>query len=208
MARRSEHDHDELRQMVLDAARKTVDEAGLSALSARGLATAVGYSVGTLYNLFDNLDHIVLTLNGATLQALHTRLTEVQMAAKADKVEPIVAITRLAGAYIEFASASPHLWQAMFSHRLPPGMAMPPAYDALIADVFRLVESVLAPLFTKGAEAECSRSARILWAGIHGMLALNADGKLNLIGGDLHGLARDLIHRYLAGLDADMAKAA
>ena len=35
-------------QMVLDAARKTVDEAGLSALSARGLATAVGYSVVAL----------------------------------------------------------------------------------------------------------------------------------------------------------------
>lgn len=208
MARRSEHDHDELRQMVLDAARNTVASAGLSALSARGLATAVGYSVGTLYNLFENLDHIVLTMNGETLTKLHAKLTEVQGACRAEKIEPLSAVCRLADAYIDFAAGSPHLWQAMFSHRLPAGMVMPPAYDALIADVFRLVESVLAPLFAHGQEAECSRSARILWAGVHGMLALNADGKLNLIGGDLHGLSRDLIHRYLAGLRVDMAKAA
>ena len=44
-------------------------------------------------------------------------------------------------------------------------------------------------------------SARILWAGLHGLVSLGVEGKLSLVSADsVETMARDLIRRYLAGL--------
>jgi AcrR family transcriptional regulator len=60
MARRSDHSRDELYNLAMTAARDIVRREGMAALTARGLATAIGYSPGTLYNLFDSLDELAL----------------------------------------------------------------------------------------------------------------------------------------------------
>ena len=66
--------------MAMSSARGIVQQEGLRALTARSLAAAIGYSPGTLYNLFENLDELALHVNASTLDALHaeyaTRTTE------------------------------------------------------------------------------------------------------------------------------------
>ena len=42
-------------------ARGIVAENGLSALTARKVAQAIGYSPGTLYNVFDDLDDLIVS---------------------------------------------------------------------------------------------------------------------------------------------------
>lgn len=67
MARRPDHSRDELYALAMNAARGIVERDGIRGLTARNIATAIGYSPGTLYNLFDNLDDLALQINGATL---------------------------------------------------------------------------------------------------------------------------------------------
>ena len=60
MGRRADHSRDELFEMALSAAREIAEEDGLGGLTARRIAAKIGYSAGTLYNLFDDLDDLAL----------------------------------------------------------------------------------------------------------------------------------------------------
>ena len=74
MGRRSEHSRDQIAGMALEAASRLVQAHGLSGLSARRIAAEIGYTPGTLYLVFRNLDELILHLNGTTLDALFQRL--------------------------------------------------------------------------------------------------------------------------------------
>lgn len=43
----------------IDAAKQIIDNAGIEAVSARDVADIAGYNCATLYNYFDDLDHLV-----------------------------------------------------------------------------------------------------------------------------------------------------
>ena len=51
MGRRADHSRDELHSLALDAACRIVDDQGMDALTARGVARAIGYSPGSLYTI-------------------------------------------------------------------------------------------------------------------------------------------------------------
>ena len=72
MGRRSDHTAEELRRMTLDAARKIVSENGLRGLTTRSIAREIGYTVGTLYQIFDNVDRLIEQMNIETLDAMRS----------------------------------------------------------------------------------------------------------------------------------------
>ncbi|MBT7646949.1 MAG: helix-turn-helix transcriptional regulator, partial [Rhodospirillaceae bacterium] len=67
MARRSDHTRDQLHQMMLDAARHVAATDGPEAITARRIAGDIGYSPGTIYQLFDNLDALIVALKSVIL---------------------------------------------------------------------------------------------------------------------------------------------
>lgn len=70
MARRSEHTKEQLQSIIVDMGEKIISENGLKALTARRLSQNIGYTVGTLYNKFSNLDQIILHVNAKTLDKM------------------------------------------------------------------------------------------------------------------------------------------
>ena len=73
-----------LRTNTLLVARKIVAAEGLSALQARRVAQEAGCSVGTIYNLYDGLDDLIINVNAATLEDLGANLNaEIQHSAGA-----------------------------------------------------------------------------------------------------------------------------
>lgn len=50
-----------VKQMLLDEARKQIDEKGYSGLTMRSVASACGLAVGTAYNYFESKDMLVAT---------------------------------------------------------------------------------------------------------------------------------------------------
>ena len=182
--------------MAMTAARSIVEQDGLHGLTARGVAGAIGYSPGTLYNLFDGLDELVLHVNAATLDALHAAVSEGGLSGN-----PEADLNRVLRRYVAFLEANPTSWSAIFDHRLAPGTELPEWYLGKVQRLMRLVEDALAPLFAPGEERERSEAAATLWSGLHGICTLAQDGRLSLVSAQsVPQMARSLIASYLAGL--------
>ena len=104
MARRAEHSRDDLTERAAAAVADIVGEGGYGALTMRNVARRIGYSVGTLYNLFDNLDDMVLGVNGRTLDALDARLAQARITGR-----PQIDLGELLDIYLTITDAHPKL---------------------------------------------------------------------------------------------------
>jgi AcrR family transcriptional regulator len=198
MGRRSDHTRDELRAMLLAAAEETIREEGFRAVTARALAKQIGYSVGTVYNLFESLDDLILEVNGRTLDALHESLTT---GATGENVEE--TLRGFARAYVTFATENRHKWNALFEHSMAPGGAVSDGYLRKVNRLFELVEAALAPLFADADTKGRRKSALILWSSLHGICSLALAGKLDLVAVQgISEMADSLVETYLAGLRA------
>ncbi len=197
MGRRSVHTAEELRELILEASTTLIEESGLAGLSAREIARRIDYSPGTLYNMFENLDDLVLTIEGRLLDRLDATLAAVEPAS-----DPRETLVRLARAYLKFTHDNPRLWNLLFEHHLPAGRAVPAWYQEKLDGLMGRVEAVLRPILKENDEAARKRAARVLWAGVHGITSLSTADKLANISADSAGpLVDDLVRTYLAGLE-------
>ncbi len=173
MARRSDHSREELHEMALEAARDIVESEGLRGLSARRVARDMGYTIGTIYNLFDDFDDLILHMNGRTLDALHGTLVILHL-----DQEPRKALGDLAERYLQFTGGSPKLWNALFEHQLPDGRERPVWHEEKILRLLRIVEQALAPLFGPGEEEARLHTARVMWSSLHGICSLESSNNM------------------------------
>lgn len=198
MGRRSSHTPDELRELIVSAATELIDQTGLSSLSAREIARRIGYSPGTLYNVFRDLDDLILTIEQRLLDNLARRLADVSP--NADAVQHLCD---LAAAYLAFTQEQPRLWNLLFEHHMPTGATIPPAFHARMEALLTVVEAALLPILPSGDPARRHRAARVLWAGIHGITSLAAADKLsNVTRENAAYLVEDLVRTFLAGLQS------
>jgi AcrR family transcriptional regulator len=199
MGRRSSHTPQQLRALILDAAQEIIEAQGLAGLSARAIARRIGYSAGTIYNIFANLDDVVLNVEARVLDALDRRLGDAQEGSGgAGDGERLIRIART---YLSFTQEKPRLWNLLLEHHMPPGAELPPWYRQKLEGLMAQIERALAPCFAPGSEAERQRAARALWAGVHGITSLATADKLSLLTAETAGrLIDDLVGTYLAGL--------
>ena len=182
--------------MIVAAAENLVATGGFQDLSAREIARKIHYSPGTIYNVFDSIDEIVLAVEGRLLDQLEVLLTEVEHGPT-----PEAELRRLAGVYVEFTHGNTRLWNLLFEHQLPPETPLPEWYQAQLRRLLARVETALAPAFPAPAEADRQRSARVIWASVHGIVSLSSAGKLSIITSEqTRTLLDDLITSYMAGL--------
>ncbi|MDP5239846.1 TetR/AcrR family transcriptional regulator [Uliginosibacterium sp. 31-16] len=196
MARRNDHSREEIRSMALDAAEKIVAEEGFKGLSARKLAAAINYTVGTLYLVFANLDDIVQQVNERTLDALYDWLR----AHAKDAVTPEEALLALANAYIAYAETRSARWNMLFEYVADNGSTLPPGYLVKAEKVFGLVEASLTPLAGQNSISEVQQAARVLWAGVHGICLLKIRQRMDLAGEqNAEAMAHMLVENFLRG---------
>ena len=198
MGRRSVHTAEQLREVILEASVGILQEQGLQGLSAREIARRIEYSPGTLYNVFENLDDIVLTIEGRMLDGLASSLGTLPL-----ETDPRSDVRNLAHAYYAYSHAHPKLWNLLFEHHLPAGKDVPSWYKSKLDSLLARVENAVRPLLPNADEAAVKRSARVLWAGVHGITSLSTADKLVNVTSDSAGpLIDDLVGLYLAGLEA------
>lgn len=182
--------------MALDAAEAIVARDGYKGLSARKVAAAIDYTVGTLYLVFENLDDLVLQVNGRTLDALFAWLVARRRAAGT----PHEQLLALAKAYIAYAEAETPRWNMLFDFVAEKGNALPEWYLAKLSKVFGLAEASLQPLGDHRSEQEIQQAARVLWAGVHGICTLRIRQRMELAGGQsTEAMAAMLIDNFWRG---------
>jgi AcrR family transcriptional regulator len=196
MGRRSVHTSEELRELILDASTELIEANGLAGLSAREIARRIGYSPGTLYNIFENLDDLVLTIEGRLLDRLSVALDDVPRGQI-----PVQNVHRLARAYLDFTHRNPRLWNLLFEHHLPAGREVPSWYQGKLEGLLARVEQELRPLMPDADAQALHRAARVLWAGVHGITSLSTTDKLSIVSTEAApNLVDDLVSGYLAGI--------
>lgn len=199
MARRSDHSRDEIREMALEAAASILEQEGAKKLTARNVANTIGYTVGTLYLVFRNLDDMVLHLNARTLDDLHDWLVARNDAGAA----PQQQLQTLADAYIDYALSHTARWNLLFEAIAGDDENLPDWYLQRLGKVFGLIETALTPLADHQGQEAIVQAARVLWASVHGICTLKIRHRLDLAGGQSTGeMAAMLIHNFLAGFTA------
>jgi len=188
MTKKSDIKRDNLRSLAIDKAWTIVQQKGFSELNARIIAKKIGCSVGTLYNIFENLDELVLFVNGRTLDSMH------------DYMKNEKTVNSLARSYIDYANKEPNLWATLFEHRTTGRDNLPKWYQEKIDLMFDLTEKILENSLDTDQKT-LRRTAKVIWASIHGICALSLSGTLNTTKSDsAHVLANSMIDNYLGGL--------
>jgi AcrR family transcriptional regulator len=196
MARRSDHSREEIRDMALSATAEIIATQGYQLLSARKVASAIGYTVGTLYLVFDNLDDLILQVNGRTLDRLHQQI----MADQERCTEPEDRLLQLGHSYIRFADSEPHAWKTIFEHRLSDDHEAPGWYREKVTRMFGLVEERLAQLPGERSPQEIAEAARAIWGGVHGICILAINQTLDVAGVEsVQTITQLLMSNFLKG---------
>jgi AcrR family transcriptional regulator len=177
MGRRADHQRDELTRIALDMGENLIAEQGMHGLTVRTLMKSIGYSAGTFYNLFANLDDFLTRLAGRTLERLadETRTLHTEPHSKIDTKADFKKMLAL---YLEFTRRNSNLWQVVMEHRLPGGAQQPRWYRVKVIGVLGLVEKAVQPAFAKMSKQDCKRHALTLWAATQGICSATAAGSL------------------------------
>lgn len=195
MGRRSEHTRDEMRDMALSAASVIVEQDGYQALTTRRVAQAIGYTVGSLYLMFDGLDDLILQLNAQTLEDMYQSLAPGAMAART----PHDRVLALGMGYIRFAREHHHRWRLLFEYQRPDNL--PVWMQGKVDRLFYMVEVSIGELLPRISEHERRLAARALQSGVHGVCILGLSGRLDISSGiTVEALVTSLVNNYLVGL--------
>ena len=177
MGRRSDHTRSELRELMLEEGHRQLAEVGLARFSARDVAKRIGYSVGTLYNVFGSYDELMLAINARTLSLwldhLRARLAE------SDDADRIATLVR---GYFEFAAAHRQTWVAIYEYNLSDGRAAPGWYQETVAELMGLVAGEIAAALPATPPADVASLARSLVATVHGHCVFSLYRTFNLLG--------------------------
>lgn len=162
--------------MIIAEAHRLMAETGFAAFSAREVARRVGYSIGTIYNVFESLDHLLVAINSRTFELWTDYLRDRIENGGGNRIRSLVE------AYFGFAREHPKLWMAIYDHRLPDGMAMPDADMEKRRALTRIVFQEIARQLPARSEADIEHLARSLIATVHGHCTYELNGSFQLMG--------------------------
>ena len=176
MGRRSDHSRAELEQLILKEGHRHMAEQGFAGFSAREVAKRIGYSIGTIYNVFGSYDRLILAINTETFRLwadhLRARLEE----AGTDRIRALVE------GYFSFARENTNLWMAIYDHRLPPGMMLPDEFQRDRGPLAEIVVREVAAALPEEIRDRAPRLARSLIATVHGHCTFALNGTFELMG--------------------------
>jgi AcrR family transcriptional regulator len=196
--------HGGLRSALLDAAETLVRERGAEGWSLREASARVGVSPSAAYHHFASREALVRALSERVLAGLGERMSSAaghRAGADAGHQQRLVA----AGcAYVRWALQEPALARLVFGARAtgPDTLISPHPHDVLDEELDRLVAAgVLGAAARPGADF-------VLWAAVHGLAVLLADGLMTLDGPQAADRETERVVRaVLAGLAQETAPA-
>ncbi|RYG23068.1 MAG: TetR/AcrR family transcriptional regulator, partial [Burkholderiales bacterium] len=176
MGRRSDHSRPELREMIVTEGHRQMSEVGFPRFSAREVAKRIGYSIGTIYNVFGSYDQLILAINGRTLDLWLAYLNARLEGASNDRLRTAI------DAYFTFAMDHRHAWAALYDFRLPENEPMPEYYQRKVTDITQVVVQEIAAALPPAHLDQAPGLARSLLATVHGHCFFTLNGTFGLLG--------------------------
>ncbi|WP_299151524.1 TetR/AcrR family transcriptional regulator [uncultured Tateyamaria sp.] len=178
-----------LRNTLITVAETQIEASGLAAIKARALAEEAGCSVGAIYNVFDDLEDIVIAVNGRTFGKLGQHVaTALQGKEELPATDRLIEMSY---AYLDYAVMHLRLWRALFDLRMSTDMDVPEWYLAELGQLFDYIDDPVRECFPSLDESEVRLMTRALFSSIHGIVMLGLENRIS-------GVPRDQIHRMIA----------
>jgi AcrR family transcriptional regulator len=197
MGRRSDHSRPELERLIISEGHKHMAEVGFARFSAREVAKRIGYSVGTLYNVFGSYDRLIYAINTRTFRLWAEDVRHQLEAAAGDRIGILVQ------AYFRFASENRNLWMAIYDHRAPPDFIVSEEDAATRATLTEIVIAEVTAELPEGRRRDAPRLARSLIATVHGHCTFELNETFAAMGEkDALGMALDRVRESLAAARA------
>lgn len=192
MGRRSDHSRPELREMIVAEGHRQISETGFARFSAREVAKRIGYSIGTIYNVFGSYDQLILAINGRTLDLWLDYLESRLAAATGNRLRTAI------DAYFEFAVVHRHAWHAVYDFRLADDEPLPDDYQRKVTGITQVVVQEIAAALPHHHADKAPALARSLLATVHGHCFFTLNGTFRIMGEtDPLGAALDRVNDAL-----------
>ncbi|GJD34884.1 TetR/AcrR family transcriptional regulator [Methylobacterium aerolatum] len=168
--RRSYH-HGNLKEALIEAARRFIAERGIGGFTLVEAARLVGVTPAALYRHFRGREALLEELAGRGFNELAERLAR----ALTSRGTPLERFTRMGEAYLAFAEDEPAYYAAIFEtrgvHAAPESTDRPSPFDLLV--------EALQATFTEGFAGVTPRFIALeVWALAHGIATLASAGHL------------------------------
>lgn len=169
----------DLRGMILDAARELFATESHKDVSMRRIADKIDHSAGSIYLYFKDKDEILRSLSEEGFKLLADRLAAIK---SADALENL---REAAATYLDFALSQPHYYRLMFDvGDMVPSAAKAPEQNRQSRRAYQLLADCIHNGVSSGdlsAQLGEIFATHILWAELHGIASLALSGRLELI---------------------------
>jgi AcrR family transcriptional regulator len=179
-ARNKRGEGSQLRDEIVRAATKLLDEGMPQSVTLRAVAREAGISAPSIYPHFPDLDSILLAVAQQAFAALERELGE------PDDADPAERLRAICAAYLTFARRQPQRYRLMFGAVWDAGRALeraPAMADDLAVlgmGAFEVIRRSLAACAEAGSSASADpfADATALWVGLHGYAQLRVAAPL------------------------------
>ncbi|NKB50633.1 MAG: TetR/AcrR family transcriptional regulator [Rhizobiaceae bacterium] len=184
---------------LVDAAETRIASHGVASLRARDLANDVGCSLGSIYNVFDDLHTLILHANMRTLDRIDKVMTD---AAGDVEKDPLNGLVGLAWAYFDFADSQTRTWRALFDHAFPEDHELPDWIYQGQVELLQHIEQPLQQILPDAQPERVQLIARTLFSSVHGIVELSLDDRtVGLPKEAVRDQLRLLVCGFLAGYE-------
>ncbi len=160
-----------LRSALIEAADMRIAKDGLSALTARTVASDVGCSVGAIYNVFEDLDGLIMAVNSKTLARLDREIAT-SLSSVSEDQSPVESLVAIGLAYCRFAAQHPRLWSALFEQGQKTDRVIPDWHMDEHIRLFTHVLTILKELAPEQSDEQTWSQARLMFSAVHGVVSL------------------------------------
>ncbi len=176
MARKTAERRTQLRDKLIDAAEQIITTHGADAIKARDLAGMAGCSVGAIYNVFHDLNELIMAVNGRTFRRLGAHVSGIL---EGQDIAPQNKLIVMGHGYLDFAAKNTLPWRALFDLKMSTDMTVPDWYLAELGQVFGLIAAPLREIFPDWDDDRIDLMTRALFSSVHGIVSLGLERRIS-----------------------------
>ena len=175
---RKQREKEEMRSLILEAAKEIFLEKGYYETSMRNIAERIEYSPGTIYLYFKEKDEIFNALHEEGFLKLFEQMQTLQHVA-----DPFERLKAMGKVYMEFAKKNKDFYDLMFITKAPMNIEQNQDKWEMGCQSFDYLQQVIKACMNEGRfkGKDLDYLSFIIWAALHGMCALNCRDRLHVI---------------------------
>lgn len=169
IAERKQREKEDMRQLILDTAKRLFTERGYESVSIRNIAEVIEYSPATIYLYYKDKNELLHSLH---LEGFRLMLSQMQGVAQVE--DPFERLAALSEVYIRFAHENPELYDLMFIMTAPMDYLSDGEKWGMGEETFGFLVSIIAACQQQGRfqGKDAFQLAFYCWSTVHGLVSL------------------------------------